>query len=100
MNDKVSIIIPAYNAAAYIPQTLDAVVRQTYKDIEVIVVNDGSRDNTSGVVNAFMQNKGVEWRVVEKENGGQSSARNLGAKCAGGGMLCSLIRTTISMKTM
>jgi len=94
MNKRVSIIIPAYNAAAFIPQTLDAVVRQTYKNIELVVVNDGSRDNTTGVVNAFMAGKVIEWRVIDKENGGQSSARNSGIKAAGGGILRSWIRTT------
>lgn len=87
MNNIVSIIIPAYNAAKYIEQTLDAVVKQTYKSIEVVVVNDGSSDNTSAVAKSFMANKGIDYRVVDKSNGGQSSARNYGAKMSRGQFL-------------
>jgi len=87
MNDRVSIIIPAYNAARYIEQTLNAVVNQTYKNIEVIIVNDGSMDNTSAVAKSFMTGKNMDYRVVNKSNGGQSSARNLGISQSGGGYL-------------
>ena len=76
-NPLVSIVVPAYNAASFIGQTLKSIIEQTYKNIEVIVVNDGSKDNTADLVRSFAQ---ADSRItlVEQQNLGVSAARNLG----------------------
>lgn len=81
----VSVIIPAYNAEQYIAETLASVENQTLKDIEIIVVDDGSKDNTAAVVQAF-----PSVRYVRKSNGGVSAARNHGASLAHGEFLAFL----------
>ena len=50
MNDKISIIIPAYNIQDYLRSTLDSVLAQTYENLEILVVNDGSKDNTGKIM--------------------------------------------------
>lgn len=87
MNGKVSIIVPAYNSAKYIVETLRSLVNQSYKDTEIIVVNDGSKDETSLVVKSFFKGDDADWKLVEKSNGGQASARNAGVKAANGDYL-------------
>lgn len=76
----VSVIIPAYNAARWIAETIDSVLVQTFRDFEVIVVDDGSTDETPEIVAKY----GNSVRHVRKENGGESSARNAGVRAAHG----------------
>ena len=76
---KVSLIIPVYNVEDYIEKCLYSVVNQTLKDIEIIVVNDGSTDQSMDIVNRF-ENKHSNIRIINKQNGGLSSARNRGVK--------------------
>ena len=76
---KVSIIIPAYNVEKYIEQSIGCCLRQTYKDIEIVVVNDGSKDATSSIVRKLQQND-ERIKLVEKPNGGLVSARKEGLK--------------------
>ncbi len=75
----VSVVIPAYNAARWISETLDSVLAQDYPDSEVIVVDDGSTDGTSAVVAGY-----PSVRCIRKPNGGQASARNVGIRNASG----------------
>jgi len=70
----VSVIIPAFNSADWIADTIRSVLNQDYQNLEVIVVNDGSTDNTELIVKSF----GDKVKYFYKTNGGQSSARNLG----------------------
>lgn len=77
---KVSIVIPAYNAAKYICQSLDSVLSQTYRDFEIIVVDDGSIDNTKEVLKPYFG----QIRYIYKPNGGPASARNTGINNAKG----------------
>ena len=75
---KVSIVIPVFNGSAYLGQAIDSALAQTYKNIEVIVVNDGSTDNgkTADIVKSY----GDKIRYFQKDNGGVSSALNVGIK--------------------
>lgn len=76
----ISVVIPAYNAENYIHATLDSVFNQSYKNIEVIVVDDGSKDSTQAILAAYPHN--VE--VIKTENKGVSHARNTGIDAARG----------------
>lgn len=82
MGPKVSIIIPCYNAAKFIEQTLNSVIAQTYNNYEVIIVNDGSTDDSVSKINPFITNK--NFKLISKVNGGVSSARNIGLENANG----------------
>lgn len=75
-NPLVSIVIPVYNGANYLAEAIDSALAQTYPNIEVIVVNDGSKDN--GATEAIALSYGDRIRYFAKENGGVSSALNLG----------------------
>lgn len=79
----VSVIIPAYNAESYIEKAVNSVCGQSYDDIEVIVVNDGSNDSTPKVIDR-LKNSDDRIKVYHKPNGGVSSARNYGLEKAEG----------------
>lgn len=79
----ISIIIPVYNAEKYLERCLSSVVRQTYKDIEVIIINDGSKDKSRAIAENFAE-KDERIKIINKENGGVSSARNTGLSAANG----------------
>lgn len=79
----ISIIIPAYNIENYIEKTLDSVLAQTYDSLEIIVVNDGSKDNTAAIIDSYAQ-KDNRIKVIHKENGGVTSARLAGIAAATG----------------
>ena len=83
---RISVVIPAYNAAPYIGSAIDSVVGQTYKDLEIIVVDDGSVDNTAGVLQTY----GSKIRYVHQENQGVSAARNYGIRIARGELIAFL----------
>lgn len=77
-NSKVSIIIPVYNGSNYLREAIDSALAQTYKNIEVIVVNDGSRDG--GKTEAIAKSYGGRIRYFYQDNGGVASALNLGIR--------------------
>lgn len=79
----VSIIIPAYNAEKYIARSISCCLNQTFSDIEIIVVNDGSQDATSSIVKE-MQATDFRIRLIDKPNGGLVSARKEALKCVSG----------------
>ena len=79
----ISIIIPVYNGENYLEQCLNSIKNQTYKNFEVIIVNDGSQDNTDSICKKFAQSDS-RFRYFSKENGGVSSARNFGLDNANG----------------
>ncbi|MBI2269192.1 MAG: glycosyltransferase family 2 protein [Bacteroidetes bacterium] len=77
-NHLVSIVIPAYNAELFIKETIDSVLNQTYKNFECIVVDDGSKDSTSGIVKELTKSD-KRIRLIKQANQGVSAARNAGA---------------------
>lgn len=81
---KVSIIVPVYNVEKYIKKSLSSLVNQTLEDIEIIVVNDGSRDNSKKIIEEFREMYPKKIIYLEKENGGLSDARNYGIPYAKG----------------
>lgn len=74
---KVALVVPIYNVEKYLPECLDSILAQSYKDIIVIAVNDGSPDNTLAILKSYQQNDS-RILIVDKPNGGLSSARNAG----------------------
>jgi glycosyltransferase involved in cell wall biosynthesis len=82
-SNSVSVIIPVYNGAKFIAQTLNTILGQTVRPAEVIVVNDGSTDNTASIV----EEHGDSITLISTPNGGVSAARNLGASRAKGNWL-------------
>jgi glycosyltransferase involved in cell wall biosynthesis len=81
---KVSIIVPVYNVEKYIDRCLSSLVNQTLKDIEIIVVDDASPDNSKKIIDSYVKKYPKKVRYFYKENGGQGSARNLGLTKAKG----------------
>ncbi|MEW4354009.1 glycosyltransferase [Streptococcus pneumoniae] len=84
MNQKVSIIIPVYNAERYLKVCFESLLQQTYKNIEIIAVNDGSKDKSLDILNRYAQNYPDIVKVLTQENSGVASARNLGLSVAEG----------------
>ena len=80
---KVSVIIPIYNVEKYLDKCLDSIVNQTYENIEIICINDGSTDGSQKIVNKYKK-KYKNIISLEKENGGQATARNMGLTIATG----------------
>jgi glycosyltransferase involved in cell wall biosynthesis len=83
LNPLVSIIVPCYNQAQYLAETLDSVLSQTYCDWECIIINDGSPDNTEEIAKLYSE-KDKRFRYIFKENSGLSSTRNAGLRIVKG----------------
>ncbi len=81
---KVSIIVPVYGVEKYIDKCLDSLVKQSLKEIEIIVVNDGTKDNSQKIIDKYAKKYPDKIKSYIKENGGQGSARNYGLKKAMG----------------
>lgn len=80
---NVSIIVPVYNAQSYLHKCINALLNQNYSDFEIILVNDGSKDNSKSICEEYAE-KDNRIKVINKENGGVSSARNCGLDAAQG----------------
>lgn len=80
---KVSIIVPVYNGEAYLDKCVDSILRQTYPDIELILIDDGSNDATGAICDQWAE-KDSRVRVIHQENQGVSAARNAGLDIAAG----------------
>ncbi len=83
-NAKISVIIPVYNCEEYIGNTLKSVINQDFKDFEIIVIDDGSTDNSLEVINETLKASGARYKVIHQENGGVSVARNHGIDVSSG----------------
>lgn len=79
----ISFIVPVYNAEQYLKTCVDSILSQTFEDIELILVNDGSTDNSASICDSYEQ-KDKRVKVIHKENGGTHTARNLGIEYANG----------------
>lgn len=75
MTPKISVILPIYNVEEYLPQCLDSVINQTYQNLEIILVNDGSTDSCGEICEKYKL-KDSRIKVIHKKNGGLSDARN------------------------
>ena len=78
---EISVIVPVYNVEKYLRQSLDSILNQTFSNIEIICVNDGSTDNSREILEEYKK-KDSRIKIVDKKNGGLSSARNAGLKVA------------------
>ncbi len=86
MSQLISIIVPVYNVEAFIEKCMNSVFEQKYKDLDIIIVDDGSTDNSGKICDSFAK-KDKRVRTFHKKNGGLSSARNLGIKEARGDLI-------------
>lgn len=76
---KISLVIPVYNSEKFLRRTLNSVLNQTFKDIEVIIINDGSTDNSINIIKEYIE-KHNNFYLIDQENKGQGAARNVGVK--------------------
>ena len=83
MKPKVSVIVPIYNVEKYLGKCIESIINQTLKDIEIILVNDGSTDN-SGIIAEDYAKIDKRIKVIHQENSGQGQARNKGMDIANG----------------
>ena len=81
---KISIIVPVYNVEKYLAKCLDSLVSQTYQNIEILVINDGSKDDSEKIMRAYSSRFPDKITAFNKENGGLSDARNFGVDYATG----------------
>lgn len=81
--DLISIIVPVYNVQEYLKNCINSILNQSYKNIEIILVDDGSTDESSSICDLYVK-KDNRIKVIHKENGGLSDARNMGIKSARG----------------
>ena len=82
----ISIIVPVYNCEEYIEKCIDSILHQTYQNFEVIVINDGSKDNTLEKLKKYINKNKIT--IISIENNGVSNARNLGIKNSKGDYIC------------
>ena len=83
MEELVSVIVPVYNVGKYVGDCIESLITQSYKNIEIILVDDGSTDDSGRICDAYAD-KDCRIKVIHKENGGLSDARNVGIDSATG----------------
>ena len=84
---KISVIVPVYNVENYLEKCLYSLVNQTLQEIEILVINDGSKDNSQKIIEFFQSKFPQKIKTFAKENGGLSDARNFGIDRATGEFL-------------
>ncbi len=83
MTELISVIVPIYNVALYLEKCINSIIHQTYKNIEIILVDDGATDGSGAICDEY-KNKDNRIKVIHKNNGGPASARKAGARIASG----------------
>jgi glycosyltransferase involved in cell wall biosynthesis len=83
MKDVISVIVPVYNVSAYLPECLDSILSQDYEKLEVILIDDGSTDDSGAICDAYAQ-RDSRIRVIHQKNGGAAAAKNVGLRAATG----------------
>ena len=87
---RFSVVIPLYNKAPYIKKALQSIIGQTFRDFELIVVNDGSSDDSLIVAEETLKGSGIHYRLIHQDNAGVSTARNNGVAASQGDYICFL----------
>ena len=82
-NPLISVVVPVYNAEKYLDKCIESIINQKYSNLEIILVDDGSKDNSLGLCKKYAKND-KRIKVIPKENGGVSTARNVGIEAASG----------------
>ena len=91
MNDSVAILVPCYNAEAYLAQALDSALAQTHKAVQIIVVDDGSTDRSGAIAREYAaRHPDADFVVIEQANAGEAAARNRGIAAATAGWIANL----------
>ena len=85
--DKVSVIVPVYNAEKYLCKCVDSIVAQTYPNLEILLIDDGSTDKSPEICDEYQERNKII-KVIHKKNGGVSSARNVGIEISTGKYVC------------
>src|SRR4051812_28851640 len=83
---RISVVVPIYNVEPYLEECLESIARQTYRDLEVVMVDDGSKDDSPAIAERFAS-RDERFRLLTQPNGGLGSARNTGIREAGGELL-------------
>lgn len=99
MQYKVSVIVPVYGVEKYIDQSLRAICNQEFDDFEIIVVNDGTKDQSMRIVYEILNEVKIPYKIINKENGGLPSARNAGLNEANGEYVCFIDSDDIVLST-
>lgn len=86
-NFKVSVIVPVYNASEYIGNTLNSIINQDFDGYEIIVIDDGSTDDSLDIINRTLENIEIPYEIIHQENAGVSVARNVGIEASKGDYL-------------
>lgn len=86
IDDLISVVVPVYNVEKYVGQCIESIINQTYKNLEIILVDDGSTDNSGKICDEYAK-KDSRIKVIHKENGGLVSARKAGLNIANGGSI-------------
>lgn len=85
--EKVSIIVPVYNSEIYLEKCINSIINQTYKNLEILLINDGSKDNSLQILYEYAK-KDLRIRVIDRQNNGVSATRNLGIEKSTGEYIC------------
>src|SRR5271165_6953801 len=86
----VDVIIPAYNAAKYLPKAIESVISQTFEDWHIVLVDDGSTDDTAAVVAPYRERLGAKMSYIRQENRGLPAARNAAIRASSAELLALL----------